>query len=208
MRPAQGPLHLPQPEHRERHQGAHLAHARSCRAHGTLPALSSSRGANAAAGSVFAAHPEAQSCASGVKAIRDGLVAVAWKRHRRLCVLFAGLAGLTSTAVGPRARGPIKTGADLLAEWAMRQVFQLAGKVGEKAAYHHGDASLNSTIVGLAQNFVGSNNINLLDPSGAPPHPQPRPAPPRRRIQIQQRCRDCACRTRRNHDGSRCSRQA
>ena len=48
------------------------------------------------------------------------------------------------------------------------QVFQLAGKVGEKAAYHHGDASLNSTIVGLAQNFVGSNNINLLDPSGAP----------------------------------------
>jgi DNA gyrase/topoisomerase IV subunit A len=25
---------------------------------------------------------------------------------------------------------------------------------------------LTSTIVGLAQNFVGSNNINLLDPNG------------------------------------------
>eukprot|EP00172_Hildenbrandia_rubra_P004008 Plantae.Rhodophyta-Hildenbrandia_rubra.ctg7345.p1 GENE.Plantae.Rhodophyta-Hildenbrandia_rubra.ctg7345~~Plantae.Rhodophyta-Hildenbrandia_rubra.ctg7345.p1 ORF type:complete len:869 (+),score=175.43 Plantae.Rhodophyta-Hildenbrandia_rubra.ctg7345:321-2609(+) len=35
-----------------------------------------------------------------------------------------------------------------------------------KAAYHHGDASLQSTIVGLALNFVGSNNLNLLVPAG------------------------------------------
>lgn len=38
--------------------------------------------------------------------------------------------------------------------------------VGEKSAYHHGEASLMSTIINLAQNFVGSNNINLLMPKG------------------------------------------
>lgn len=43
---------------------------------------------------------------------------------------------------------------------------QLAGYVSEHAAYHHGEASLAGTIVGLAQDFVGSNNINLLVPSG------------------------------------------
>jgi hypothetical protein len=34
------------------------------------------------------------------------------------------------------------------------------------AAYHHGEASLSGTIVGLAQDFVGSNNINYLVPQG------------------------------------------
>ena len=47
------------------------------------------------------------------------------------------------------------------------QVSQLAGYVSEHSAYHHGDVSLTSTIVGMAQNFVGSNNVNLLYPSGA-----------------------------------------
>jgi len=46
------------------------------------------------------------------------------------------------------------------------KVAQLAGYISEHAAYHHGEASLHGTIVGLAQNFVGSNNINLLEPSG------------------------------------------
>jgi DNA topoisomerase-2 len=46
------------------------------------------------------------------------------------------------------------------------KVAQLAGFVSEKTAYHHGEVSLTSTIVGLAQNYVGSNNINLLDPRG------------------------------------------
>lgn len=46
------------------------------------------------------------------------------------------------------------------------KVVQLAGYVAEHAAYHHGDASLQSTIIGLAQNFVGSNNINFLVPAG------------------------------------------
>ncbi len=46
------------------------------------------------------------------------------------------------------------------------KVAQLAGYVSEHAAYHHGEASLNGAIVGMAQNFVGSNNINLLSPIG------------------------------------------
>jgi DNA topoisomerase-2 len=46
------------------------------------------------------------------------------------------------------------------------KVAQLCGYVGEKSAYHHGEASLQGTIVGMAQDFTGSNNINLLTPSG------------------------------------------
>ena len=41
------------------------------------------------------------------------------------------------------------------------KVAQLSGYVAEHSSYHHGEVSLASTIVGLAQNFVGSNNINL-----------------------------------------------
>ena len=46
------------------------------------------------------------------------------------------------------------------------KVAQFSGYVSEHSGYHHGEESLNKAIVGLAQNFVGSNNINLLFPSG------------------------------------------
>ena len=46
------------------------------------------------------------------------------------------------------------------------QVAQFSGYVSEHSAYHHGEQSLASTIIGMAQNFVGSNNINLLSPQG------------------------------------------
>ena len=46
------------------------------------------------------------------------------------------------------------------------KVAQLSGYVAEQTAYHHGEASLQGTIVNLAQNFVGANNLNLLEPSG------------------------------------------
>ena len=46
------------------------------------------------------------------------------------------------------------------------KVAQFTGYVSENSCYHHGEASLNQAIVGMAQNFVGSNNINLLEPSG------------------------------------------
>jgi len=46
------------------------------------------------------------------------------------------------------------------------KVAQFSGYVSENSAYHHGEASLNGAIVNMAQNFVGSNNVNLLVPSG------------------------------------------
>lgn len=46
------------------------------------------------------------------------------------------------------------------------KVAQFSGYVSEHSGYHHGEASLNQAIKGMAQNFVGSNNINLLVPSG------------------------------------------
>lgn len=46
------------------------------------------------------------------------------------------------------------------------KVSQLAGYVSEKSAYHHGEASLFGAIINMAQNFCGTNNINLLFPSG------------------------------------------
>ena len=46
------------------------------------------------------------------------------------------------------------------------KVVQLSGYVSEHAAYHHGEQSLASTIVGMAQDFVGANNINILMPIG------------------------------------------
>ena len=42
------------------------------------------------------------------------------------------------------------------------KVAQLAGFVAEKTNYHHGEQCLLSTITGMAQDFVGSNNIPLL----------------------------------------------
>ena len=58
--------------------------------------------------------------------------------------------------------------------WAARKkglkdeikVAQLVGYVSEHAAYHHGEAALTGTIVAMAQDFVGSNNINLFTPNG------------------------------------------
>jgi DNA topoisomerase-2 len=46
------------------------------------------------------------------------------------------------------------------------KVAQLAGFVSDKAAYHHGEMSLTGAIIGMAQDFVGSNNINILVPAG------------------------------------------
>jgi len=48
-------------------------------------------------------------------------------------------------------------------------VAQLSGFVSADTAYHHGETSLQSTIIGLAHNFVGSNNVNVLVPAGKTP---------------------------------------
>lgn len=46
------------------------------------------------------------------------------------------------------------------------KVAQFVGYISEQSAYHHGETSLENTIVNLAQTFVGSNNTNILVPSG------------------------------------------
>lgn len=46
------------------------------------------------------------------------------------------------------------------------KVAQFAGYVSEHTGYHHGEDSLNGAIIGMAQDFVGSNNINLFVPNG------------------------------------------
>jgi DNA topoisomerase-2 len=46
------------------------------------------------------------------------------------------------------------------------KVAQFAAYVAEHTSYHHGEQALTATIVNMAQTYVGSNNINLLVPSG------------------------------------------
>ena len=46
------------------------------------------------------------------------------------------------------------------------KVAQLSGYTSEHSAYHHGEVSLEGTIKNMAQDFVGSNNVNYLEPIG------------------------------------------
>jgi DNA topoisomerase-2 len=46
------------------------------------------------------------------------------------------------------------------------KVAQLASYVAEISSYHHGEQSLVGTIINMAQDFIGSNNLNLLVPAG------------------------------------------
>lgn len=46
------------------------------------------------------------------------------------------------------------------------KVSQFVGYISENTSYHHGEVSLINTIINMAQNFIGSNNINLLMPIG------------------------------------------
>lgn len=46
------------------------------------------------------------------------------------------------------------------------KVSQLTGAITEITAYHHGPAALEGTIIGMAQDYVGTNNLNLLMPNG------------------------------------------
>jgi DNA topoisomerase-2 len=46
------------------------------------------------------------------------------------------------------------------------KVVDLAGSVSGTTDYAYGETSMQGTIVGLAQDFVGSNNLNCLEPAG------------------------------------------
>lgn len=58
-------------------------------------------------------------------------------------------------------------GAQLRGENAgLIQVERLAAQVAAATDYHHGTGSLAQTIVGMANNYAGSNNLNLFVPEG------------------------------------------
>ena len=46
------------------------------------------------------------------------------------------------------------------------RVAQFSGYISEHANYHHGETSLHLTTKSMCQQFVGSNNINILEPRG------------------------------------------
>ena len=46
------------------------------------------------------------------------------------------------------------------------RVAQFSGYISEHANYHHGENSLHLTTKSMCQQFVGSNNINILEPLG------------------------------------------
>src|SRR5690348_14074085 len=46
------------------------------------------------------------------------------------------------------------------------KVAQLGNLVAKETAYKHGEKSLQEATINMAQIFVGSNNVNLLYPSG------------------------------------------
>ena len=46
------------------------------------------------------------------------------------------------------------------------KVAQLAGSVAELTAYHHGEGTLTNSIIKMAGDYVGANNVPLLVPSG------------------------------------------
>ena len=51
-------------------------------------------------------------------------------------------------------------------KYGKEKVAQFAGTVAKKTAYKHGEKNLEKTIVGMAQDFIGSNNIAYLAQEG------------------------------------------
>jgi DNA topoisomerase-2 len=54
-----------------------------------------------------------------------------------------------------------------LREGEFPKVYQLGGAVADSMQYHHGDASLSATIVGLAQDFAGARRFPYLTGEGS-----------------------------------------
>ena len=80
-----------------------------------------------------------------------------YDNHRSLPSIVDGLK--------PTQRKILYTGLKYLSKNEMK-VAQFSAMVGQKTDYHHGEQSIVTTVVGMAQNFVGSNNCNLFLPNG------------------------------------------
>ncbi len=66
----------------------------------------------------------------------------------------------------PSQRKAMWVGLKVLNQRSDYKVAQFAAEVANKAQYHHGETSMEQAIVGMAQTFLGSNNIALLYESG------------------------------------------
>ena len=66
----------------------------------------------------------------------------------------------------PSQRKAVWLGLKELSRTKDYKVAQFAAEVAKKAEYHHGEVSMQSLIINMAQDFVGSNNINLFEPRG------------------------------------------
>ena len=75
-------------------------------------------------------------------------------------------ASASAAAAAAAAAAAVASAASASATGSEIKVAQLAGFVAEHTAYHHGEAALTATIAGMAQDFVGSNNVNVLVPQG------------------------------------------
>lgn len=80
-----------------------------------------------------------------------------YDNHRSIPSIYDGLK--------PTQRKILYTGLNYLTKNEIK-VAQFSGLVGQKTDYHHGEQSIVSTVVGMAQTFVGANNCNLFLPIG------------------------------------------
>lgn len=66
----------------------------------------------------------------------------------------------------PSQRKALWVGLKVLNTTKDYKVAQFAAEVAKEAEYHHGETSMEQAIIGMAQTFLGSNNIALFQESG------------------------------------------
>lgn len=76
------------------------------------------------------------------------------------------MGGLLDPGLRRKPLIPANCPAPASAARVIAQVAQLSGYVSEHSAYHHGEASLQQTIIGLAQVNSG---VEVVSPGGASP---------------------------------------
>lgn len=88
----------------------------------------------------------------------DGCNYASYDNYRKICSIVDGLKPSARKCVYTVLKHNITSS---------KKVAQLKSKVAEETNYLHGDDALAGVIVGLAQNFTGSNNIPLLQRDGS-----------------------------------------